>query len=384
MATETQSGIGAFWDIRVECFGNEKRIDDCVLDRSSNLTCSHMSPVEDIYLTCEPVTDGVLRLERGNSQFVGRLEVWYDGEWGTVCEDEWRNFPQNAQVACRQLGYSGGDHRRVNKMVNLAVKFWIDDLQCQNNERRLSDCMFKGWGNENCFHALFDDVFLTCKPYRDGSIRMIGGSNKYEGRLEVYVSGEWGGICINKWDGNVLNAHVACRQLSFTGGTFRHLNISERGMETFWMDNIECRGDEVNLGECFFNGWGVHNCAHSSNGVFLTCNPNKGDIRLLGGANEYEGRVSIFLDGRWNFICGGNWNNTNAAITCQQLGLNGGIATSVQKNTTDYILDVDLYCRRNPKELVTCPTITSSCSSNTVAFALCYAPGKSIKTSLQT
>ncbi|XP_033760279.1 neurotrypsin-like [Pecten maximus] len=166
-------------------------------------------------------------------------------------------------------------------MVNLAVKFWIDELQCQNNERRLYDCIFNGWGNESCYHSLFDDVFLICKPHRDGAVRMVGGANQFEGRLEVYVAGEWGGVCINQWDKHILNAHVACRQLGLTGGTFRRLNNNEIGTEKFWMDNIECRGDEVNLGECSFNGWGVQSCAHFSNGVFLTCNPNKGNAKPI-------------------------------------------------------------------------------------------------------
>ena len=49
-------------------------------------------------------SDGDLRLRGTNNSREGRVEMCYEGQWGTVCDDLWGT--NDAKVACRQLGFS--------------------------------------------------------------------------------------------------------------------------------------------------------------------------------------------------------------------------------------------------------------------------------------
>ena len=46
-----------------------------------------------------------------------------------------------------------------------------------------------------------------------------------------------------------------------------------------------------------------------------------GEIVLVGGITQYEGRVDVCLDGRWNTICrDACWGPPDSRVICRQLG----------------------------------------------------------------
>ena len=101
-----------------------------------------------------------LRLQGPSSaNGTGRLEVFYNEKWGTVCDDSWDI--NDVKVACRQLGYAYG----VRALSGLQVpdgtgQILLDEVNCTGNEQSLSDCSHGGWRNHDCSHP--EDAGVEC------------------------------------------------------------------------------------------------------------------------------------------------------------------------------------------------------------------------------
>lgn len=95
----------------------------------------------------------------------------------------------------------------------------ISNVQCIGIENGLSACHHEQNIREPCSEDHTRDASAICTTERSG-IRLVGGTNPYEGHIELQVQGEsedhmWGTVCDEGWD--VHDAAVACRQMGFDG-----------------------------------------------------------------------------------------------------------------------------------------------------------------------
>ncbi len=87
------------------------------------------------------------------------MEVFYNGQWGTICDDHWDM--NDAGVVCRQLGYLNAVKALQGSQVPFGTgQIWLDDVGCTGREQSLASCFHKGWGGHNCGHS--EDAGVEC------------------------------------------------------------------------------------------------------------------------------------------------------------------------------------------------------------------------------
>lgn len=100
-----------------------------------------------------------LRLVSGGDRCAGRVEVYHDGKWGTVCDD---HFSMNSgNVVCRQLdcGYAVSV-TESSRFGSGEDDIHLDDVKCHGTESYLWDCPHSGWSKHNCGHH--EDIGVIC------------------------------------------------------------------------------------------------------------------------------------------------------------------------------------------------------------------------------
>ena len=103
----------------------------------------------------------LLRLQGPSSaNGTGRVEVFYNGEWGTICDDGWDI--RDARVACRQLGYPDAVRFLPGSQYSSGSGcIWLAHIACTGKEQNLANCSHTGWGIHNCRHSKDSGVECT-------------------------------------------------------------------------------------------------------------------------------------------------------------------------------------------------------------------------------
>ncbi|KAJ8027177.1 Deleted in malignant brain tumors 1 protein [Holothuria leucospilota] len=362
------SGEGRIWLDEVRCTGTEASIANCLHAGYGNNNCNHM---EDAGVVCSADNE-TIRLVGGPTASAGRVEIFSQSKWGTVCDDGWDI--EDAQVVCRQLGLGSAFDAPVGAYFGEGTgQIWLDDVQCTGNETNLLQCTSRILGIHNCGHG--EDAGVRCLPKADNeTIRLVGGPTSMAGRVEIFMQDQWGTICDDRWD--IEDAQVVCRQLGLGSAFDAPVEaFFGEGAGQIWLHDVRCTGNEAILLRCTSQTLGLQNCNHAQDaGVKCLLKGSTAAIeavRLTGGSTSAEGRVEISIQGEWGTICYKNWDINDAKVVCRQLGFQSAVdatAGDVFGEGSGRIWLDDVQCTGNEETI-------SDCTSRNLGTHNCY-PGR--------
>ncbi|NWI20919.1 LOX3B oxidase, partial [Crypturellus soui] len=295
----------------------------------------------------------------------GRVEVFYNEEWGTICDDDFTLA--NAHVLCRHLGFvaaAGWAHSaKYGKGVG---RIWLDNVNCGGSEKSISDCKHRGWGNSDCSHE--EDAGVVCKDeripgFKDSNVIEVRTLLAQVGtrRVPAEVNGPGGalaaGAVLSAAGAGAAAAQEMRRQHSEGGGVAagpagsRPVSpsvpcspcrlVAERQQLNYRLRSVSCAGTEVHLSLCAFELVRSNASAPCAAGMpaVVSCAPGplfaaagahkkrprqqqqgQPRIRLKGGAKVGEGRVEVLKSSAWGTVCDDRWNLQSASVVCRELG----------------------------------------------------------------
>lgn len=316
-----------------------------------------------------------IRLRDGDSHFEGRVEIYRDNKWGTVCDDSWDI--RDAQVVCKELLL--GDAREAVLSGRLGrgedrQPIWLSNVNCTGNETRLEDCAHPAWGEHSCGH--FEDAGVRCAG-PDTSRECVDkcGDGYFEAKGENKC-----GVCMASCLTCSKSADncTTCDKPHFLKGNTCTANCGEG----FYGDPTDrkCKPCESECRSCA-DGSSPRVCTSCYDDRYLlaaecvrSCAPlfvaQKRRLRLAGlRPTDLEGRLEVYRGNTWITVCDQTFDFHEASVVCRELGL-GPAVKAVKKAAYGrgfgrVWTDV-LKCTGREKSIFDCPLQKRSFSS------LCY------------
>ncbi|XP_067451818.1 scavenger receptor cysteine-rich type 1 protein M130-like [Thunnus thynnus] len=328
------------WTKEFQCGGNESALLDCGRSDSARSTCS---PGKAVGLTCsEPV-----RLVGGASHCAGTLEVKL-GEWRPVDDFYWS--PKKAAVACTELDCGSAVSTGIRKEPS-DRSVWEINRYCVESGSSLRDCV-----SSDSYSSIIE---LTCSD----SVRLVNGTKRCSGRLEVKSEQSWSSVCEADFDQQ--DAEVVCKELGCGAPSVLQGALYGEVEAPMWTKEFQCGGHESALLDCGRSDSARSTCSPGK-AVGLTCSE---PVRLVGGASRCAGTLEVKL-GEWRPVGNSYWTMKEAAVACRVLDCGSAVSTGNRKEPSDRsVWEINHDCVQSGSSLRGC--VSSSGSSSSIIELTC-------------
>ncbi|XP_072536177.1 uncharacterized protein [Salminus brasiliensis] len=143
---------------------NNTCLTDCIIRNSTlhNCTTTQGNCFKVIEVVCE---HAVVRLGPDNASCAGRVELRYNGKWGTVCDDEWDL--SGAGVVCAQLGCGTAVHAVKGHTFGPGTgPIHISKLNCSGTESNIWQCRTRHGPEDSNYCGHKEDAGVVCSGSR--------------------------------------------------------------------------------------------------------------------------------------------------------------------------------------------------------------------------
>ncbi|RDD45648.1 Deleted in malignant brain tumors 1 protein [Trichoplax sp. H2] len=349
-------------------------------------------------------TSGSVRLVNGSNPLSGRVEVYLNNNWSTVCLNQ--SSIQDMKVICKQMGYifANAFPTPVFGQGNTAT---IYQLKCTGTENSVKDCPAVAVTNQGgCTHQW--DLSLACSGAnaKNGDLRLASTSNT-GGIVQVFYQGTWGTIC--RSSSSFLTFRQVCQQLGFrTYSSTKAVATRFFGYGPTIVNKVTCEGKEFTIDECNSAGWynvpqdcqdhsqdlsiecltgsrcdatEIQSCAPqnkycTSEGFYGLCycksgftgakcespivSPEDGTVKLVKStttSNTIEGAPLIYHDGIWGAFCYSQMTKLEADVICRELGYTTSTKHSccyTDSNTFEKVWVYNMKCNSTATKFSQC------------------------------